>query len=85
MDVVILKGQSAHGTVVLKGDEVWLVVEPAWYDIASKLFWWLMPSDKRAFLIVTLESGVRVRARAVRVSRRFVRASRVSARAEAPK
>lgn len=65
---------GAHSTALVAADDsVWVSLSPRWWDLASWLWWWLCPSDRRAWVILTNGQGVRIRTRAIRVARRYVR------------
>lgn len=56
-------------TALLAADgSVWLSVKLRWWDLATVLWWWLCPTDKRAWVTVTTSSGQRVRTRAIRIA-----------------
>ncbi len=55
-------------------DHVWISVRPIrWWDLASLIWWWLTPSDKKSSLTLTLEDGSSVKVHAVRVASKFFR------------
>lgn len=56
-------------TALLAADgSVWLSVKLRWWDLATMLWWWLCPTDKRAWITVTTSGGQRVRTRAIRIA-----------------
>ena len=56
-------------TALLAADgSCWLSVKLRWWDLATLLWWWLCPMDKRAWITVTTSSGQRVRTRAIRIA-----------------
>jgi hypothetical protein len=59
--------------LIASDDAVWLVVAARWWDIATWLWWWLHPSDKRARLTLTLRDERRISVKAVRVATQHVR------------
>ncbi len=54
-------------------DNVWIVVPPRWWDLATWLFWLLLPADRRAHVRLNLGSGEFLSCRAVRMAKRYVR------------
>ena len=58
---------------IASDDSVWLVVSSRWWDIATWLWWWLHPSDKRARLRLKLRDERVLSVMAVRVATRHVR------------
>lgn len=62
---------------IAKDGSVWVVFYPEWWDIASLLWWWLTPKDKKAWIQVKRNGEGTIRARAVRVSRTHVRIGNV--------
>ncbi len=68
----------AYGTaLVAQDDSVWIAVQPRWWDLATWVWWWFAPSDRKATVTLRVDDGVggstAVRTRAVRVSKKFVR------------
>lgn len=59
--------------LVAADDSVWLVVATRWWDLASLIWWWLVPSDKRARVTLRMSGEMTVSVKAVRVATRFVR------------
>lgn len=73
MKIVSLSAHEQHGTgLIASDDSVWISVSPRWWDLATWLWWWLCPSDRKAWVILSTDSG-RVRTRAIRVARTHVR------------
>jgi len=63
-----------HGLGMLAADDsVWVTVSPSWWDLASWLWWWLCPSDRKAWVILTNSNGEHFRIRGIRISRKHVR------------
>lgn len=56
-------------------DSVWVAVTHRWWDLATILWWWLLPSDRRAVIKLTVAGGRSVRIRAARMASRHVRVS----------
>jgi hypothetical protein len=54
-------------------DAVWLVVPFRWWDLATLLFWFFCPADRKARAKLTLTSGEKVSFRVVRVASRHIR------------
>lgn len=73
LKVVQVDAREQHGTALIHSDgSVWITVAPSWWDIAAWLWWWLAPTDKRAWVTLRTRSGL-VRSRAIRVAKRHVR------------
>ena len=67
-----------YGTAMIADDDsVWIAVQPNWSDLATWIWWWLCPSDRKSYVTITVGDGVggvdRVRTRAVRVAKKHVR------------
>lgn len=63
-----------HGTALIAGDDtVWVAVHARWWDIATLLFWWLAPTDRKAWATLTTAQGEKVRARVYRIASKHVR------------
>lgn len=63
-----------HGTALIANDDsVWVVMAPRSWDLASWLWWWLAPSDRKAWVTLTANDGSQIRARAIRVAHAHVR------------
>jgi len=73
MTVIELDARTSHETaLVAKDGTVWVAISPAWWDLASWLWWWLCPLSKRAWVTITTSDRTRIRSRAVRVAKRYV-------------
>jgi hypothetical protein len=73
MSVVELDARTAHETaLVAKDGTVWIAIAPAWWDLATWLWWWLCPLSKKAWVTVTTGDRRRLRSRAVRVAKGYV-------------
>lgn len=73
MSVVELDARTAHETaLVAKDGTVWVAVSPAWWDIATWLWWWLCPMSKKAWVTIRTNDDRRLRSRAVRVAKSYV-------------
>jgi hypothetical protein len=82
--VIKVDAREQHGTAILPPDEsVWVTLAPAWWDIATWLWWWLAPSDRKAWLALRTRSGGYVRSRAIRVAHRHVRIGYIPKKARA--
>ena len=74
MKIVHLDAREHHGTALVAADDsVWVAVAPSWYDLATWLWWFFCPSDKRAHAILNTASGKQVRVRVMRVAHRHVK------------
>jgi len=68
-----LGSRSAHETALIAKDgSVWVAVSPAWWDLASWLWWWFSPADRRAIVILYTANEVAVRVRALRIARKSI-------------
>ncbi len=73
MNVVKYDATKQHSTVLQdKSGAVWVSVALPWWDISTRLWWWLTPSDKKAWVILNTSRGQRVRTRAVRIGDKLV-------------
>lgn len=54
-------------------DSIWLVVPLRWWDLATVIWWWMCPADKRAKVTLTMVDGKKVNVRAIRVATKHVR------------
>lgn len=54
-------------------DAVWLAKRVRWWDLATVLWWWLTPSDKKAKIKLTLRNGSTVNVHTVRVATKHAR------------
>jgi len=69
--ITITKAQLAEPQVLIRGDgTVWLLIALNWWDIATVLWWFLTPSDKRSKVRIRLEGDMSVRCHAIRVARK---------------
>lgn len=69
-----LGSRSAHETALVSSDgAVWIALSPAWYDLASWVWWFFSPGDRRAFVVLHTESGAKVRTRAIRIARKHIK------------
>lgn len=73
MDIVELDARTAHETALVRKDgSVWVAISPAWWDLATWLWWWLCPLAKKSWVTIKTNDGRRLRSRAVRVARAHV-------------
>ena len=63
--------------LISNDDAVWLVVSLRWWDLATWLWWLLCPSDRKAWVRLSLSSGRTFRLRALRVASRHLRVGRM--------
>jgi hypothetical protein len=54
-------------------DSVWLVVPLRWWDLSTLLWWFFAPTDRKASVTLTMNTGEKVSFRAVRVATRHVK------------
>jgi hypothetical protein len=73
MSVVELDASTSHETALIAKDgTVWVAICPAWWDLATWLWWWLCPLSKKAWVTIKTNDNRRLRSRAVRVARTYV-------------
>ena len=61
------------GTALVAEDgSVWIAVVPRWWDIATRLWWWLTPSHRKAWVTLSTKEG-KIRAKAVLIALQNVR------------
>ena len=73
----------AYGTAMIADDDsVWIAIHPKWWDLATWIWWWFCPSDRKSAITICVNDGVggvdRVRTRAVRVAKKHVRVRNLS-------
>jgi hypothetical protein len=74
MKVVSVDARKSHGTALISGDDsVWVVVAPSLFDLATWLWWWIAPHDKKAWVTLNATGGKTIRARALRIAHKHVR------------
>ncbi len=74
MKIIKLDAREHHGTALLAADDsVWIAIAPFPWDIATWLWWWLCPIDKKAFALLNTTQGNKIRVKVVRVAHRHVR------------
>jgi hypothetical protein len=66
-----------HGTALLAADDsIWVVFNPPWYDLATWIWWWMCPSERRAKVTLTThddEDNVKGKFRAIHIADKYVR------------
>lgn len=73
MTVVELDAKTSHETALVRKDgTVWIAIAPAWWDLATWLWWWLCPLSKKAWVTIKTNDNRRIRSRAVRVAKNYV-------------
>jgi len=74
MKVVTLDAYEQHGTAIIAPDDtVWIAYCPRPWDLATRLWWFFCPVDKKGWMTLTTKDGRKVRTRAIRVAHRHVR------------
>ena len=68
----------SYGTAMIADDDsVWVSIQPKWWDLATWVWWWFCPSDRKAAVTIRVADGVGgadlVRTRAVRIAKKYVR------------
>lgn len=70
---VKVDASQQHGTALIARDNsVWVVLAPRAWDLATWLWWWLAPSDRKAWVTLMANDGTQIRARSVRVAHNHV-------------
>lgn len=73
MKIVKLHAYQQHGTVLIAPDDsVWVTICLEWWNWNTWLWWWLAPTDKCAWVVLTANDGKRVRTRAVRIAKKHI-------------
>lgn len=68
-----LDGVEGRLALISSDDSVWMVINLKWYDIATLLWYFLTPSDKRAKIKLRLFNGAEVWAYAIRIAPKHAR------------
>lgn len=61
-------------------ESIWIVVPLRWWDLATFIWWYFVPFDKKRKVALTMGDGSKVSFRAVRVASRYVRVRNFTAR-----
>jgi len=73
IETIEFDARKHHGTALKdKTGAVYITVAPGPFDVATWLWWWLAPSDKRVWVHLRTGDGQKVRARAIRIATRLV-------------
>lgn len=73
--IVRIGSPEYHGVAMVASDDsVWIVVQPPWWDIATRLWWWLAPTQQKAVVHLNTAKG-KVRVRALCLATHHVRLS----------
>lgn len=59
--------------IVAQDDSVWIALQPRWWDLATWLWWWLCPSDRKARVKLKMDDHTERSVRAVRIANKYVR------------
>lgn len=59
--------------LIASDDSVWLIAPTRWWDLSTLLWWFLIPSDKRARVRLNLGDERQMSVKAVRVAMKHVR------------
>ena len=71
--VIELDARTAHETAIIRKDgSVYIAISPAWWDLATWVWWWLCPLSKKTWITLTTNDERRIRSRAVRVAKSYV-------------
>lgn len=68
-----IQGARDLALINSSNDSVWLIVSLRWYDLASWLWYFLTPADRRAKVKLTLKDEGTVSCFAIRVASRHAR------------
>jgi hypothetical protein len=63
--------------LVADNGSVWVTMKPRWWDLAALFWWWLAPADRRAWVMLRLTGGEKLRCRAICVAKGHVRIAKV--------
>jgi hypothetical protein len=69
---------STLGLLAEQDGSFWLVVPRRWWDLATLIWWWFIPFDKKKVVKLTMDDGTKMRCRAVRVATRYLRVRGIS-------
>jgi hypothetical protein len=70
---VEIEGAKDLALISSHDDSVWLVVPIRWWDLSTLLWWFFVPTDRKARVTLTMTGGEKVNCQAVRVASRHVR------------
>lgn len=66
-----------HPCFLIREDgSVWAVLLVRWWDIATWLWWWLCPSDKKSVICMRLSDGLSLRCPARRIATKYFQTGR---------
>jgi hypothetical protein len=75
VEIIEIDGSDHTGTALHDASgQVWLTFARPWWDVASWLWWWLVPGPRR-WVVLRKASGGKVRIRACRIATKLVRIS----------
>jgi hypothetical protein len=67
-----------HGTALIASDDsIWIAINPKWWDLATFLWWWFCPYDRKAWVVLNTTQGRTVRTKAIRVATKHVRIRKI--------
>lgn len=61
--------------LIASDDSVWFTVRFRWWDIATMIWFFLWPAERRAVIYLNLVGGERVRCRAIKIASKYARLS----------
>lgn len=71
--VIELDARTAHETAIIRKDgTVYVAISPAWWDLATWLWWWLCPVSKKTIVTLKTNDNRLIRSKAVRVAKSYL-------------
>lgn len=58
-----IEGTRDLALISNQDDSVWLVIPTRWWDLATLLWWFLLPHDRKARATLTLDTGAKISVR----------------------
>lgn len=77
MKTIAVDSREYHGTALIAPDDsVWITVSLHWWELSTLLWWWLAPSNRKAWVLLNVSGDRKFRSRAICIARRHVRIGR---------
>jgi len=68
----VKRAELSKPCVLIRDDmSVWVVAAIRWWDLATLIWWWLCPSDKRAIICMRLGADLELRVPAKRLAPKY--------------